>query len=101
MRDEPCLPLMPSHSRPYLSCRIPANNPHAAQLLGIMFFGALLSSIAAVIQRASKAARRWVGTRGHACHMVPAGNARLAACLLQIMPYALWILHLQGPGAAG
>ncbi|PRW33121.1 voltage-gated potassium channel [Chlorella sorokiniana] len=28
------------------------------QLLGIMFFGALLSSIAAIIQRASKAARR-------------------------------------------
>lgn len=31
------------------------------QLLGIMFFGALLSSIAAIIQRASKAARRWAG----------------------------------------
>lgn len=33
--------------------------PPAPQLLGIMFFGALLSSIAAIIQRASKEARRW------------------------------------------
>ena len=30
----------------------------AVQLLGICFFGALLSSIAALVQRASKAARR-------------------------------------------
>lgn len=49
----------PATEDPYLSCRLPATNPPAAQLLGIMFFGALLSSIAAVIQRASKAARRW------------------------------------------
>lgn len=47
------------------------------QLLGICFFGALLSSIAAIIQRASKAARRWAA---RLAPEPPSGAALVLVC---------------------
>lgn len=83
--------------------------PHMHQLLGIMFFGALLSSIAAIIQRASKAARRWEGgwLGGRMACGAAMKTSWKAACLLlggrvlQTVMASSPQLLLQGPGAAG